>query len=69
MVRLCQTQQSEADGNIKLQKLLYLLRKTLPLLGLIQEEQTSELTVEANIRGIEHDNYRSKWLAPLICHI
>uniref|UniRef100_A0A7N0TFA8 RING-type domain-containing protein n=1 Tax=Kalanchoe fedtschenkoi TaxID=63787 RepID=A0A7N0TFA8_KALFE len=46
------TMQLEADGNIKLQKLLYLLHKTLPLLKHIQEEQRSELMVEAGIRGV-----------------
>ncbi|CAM8887893.1 unnamed protein product [Rhodiola kirilowii] len=45
--------QLEGDGNIKLQKLLYLLHNTLPLLKLIQEEQRSELMVEANMRGVK----------------
>jgi hypothetical protein len=40
------------DINVKLQKLLYLLCKTLPLLRHIQQEQSSELEAEASIRGI-----------------
>ncbi|KAA8540045.1 hypothetical protein F0562_026737 [Nyssa sinensis] len=43
----------EADENILLQRLLYLLHKTLPLLRHIQEEQSSELNVEACIRGFQ----------------
>ncbi|KAH7543842.1 hypothetical protein JRO89_XS15G0029000 [Xanthoceras sorbifolium] len=43
----------EVDTNIKLDKLLYLLHKTLPLLKHIQQEQNSELEVEANIHGIQ----------------
>ncbi|GAV66193.1 JmjC domain-containing protein/WRC domain-containing protein [Cephalotus follicularis] len=43
----------EVDTPTKLQKLLYLLRKTLPLLLNIQQEQKSELDVEANIRGVQ----------------
>uniref|UniRef100_A0A6P6G1H4 uncharacterized protein LOC107414789 isoform X2 n=1 Tax=Ziziphus jujuba TaxID=326968 RepID=A0A6P6G1H4_ZIZJJ len=43
----------EADTRIKLQKLLYLLHKTLPLLRHIEREQSSELDVEACIRGVQ----------------
>lgn len=42
----------ETDANVKLQKLLYLLCKTLPLLRRIQQEQKSELDVECCLRGI-----------------
>lgn len=42
----------EEDKNIKLEKLVYLLNKTLPLLRNIQHEQNSELEVETNIWGI-----------------
>lgn len=42
----------ETDANIKLEKLLYLLCKTLPLLRHIQREQRSELDAESCIRGI-----------------
>ncbi|GAU21115.1 hypothetical protein TSUD_10320 [Trifolium subterraneum] len=41
----------EADRDAKLQKLLFLLKKTLPLLQYIQREQKSELEVEASIHG------------------
>ncbi|XP_022738727.1 uncharacterized protein LOC111291322 [Durio zibethinus] len=41
----------EADTNITLQKLLYLLHKILPLLRHIQQEQHTELEVETSIRG------------------
>ncbi|KAK8502771.1 hypothetical protein V6N13_046765 [Hibiscus sabdariffa] len=43
----------EADTNVKLQKLLYLLHKILPLLQHIQQEQHAELEVEASIRGVQ----------------
>ncbi|XVE58366.1 hypothetical protein DITRI_Ditri04bG0164200 [Diplodiscus trichospermus] len=43
----------ETDTNIKLQKLLYLLQKILPLLKHIQQEQHAELEVEAIIRGVQ----------------
>ncbi|KAK8521114.1 hypothetical protein V6N12_005028 [Hibiscus sabdariffa] len=43
----------EADTNVKLQKLLYLLHKILPLLRHIQQEQHAELEVEASIRGVQ----------------
>ncbi|GMJ06369.1 hypothetical protein HRI_004306100 [Hibiscus trionum] len=43
----------EADTNIKLQKLLYLLHEILPLLRHIQQEQQAELEVEASIRGVQ----------------
>lgn len=42
----------ETDVNVKLQKLLYLLCKTLPLLRHIQQEQRSELDVEGCLQGI-----------------
>ncbi|XP_038684963.1 uncharacterized protein LOC119984887 isoform X3 [Tripterygium wilfordii] len=41
----------EEEVDTKLQKLLYLLDRTLPLLRDIQQEQSSELDVEANIFG------------------
>ncbi|KAJ6969661.1 hypothetical protein NC653_034252 [Populus alba x Populus x berolinensis] len=41
----------KADANAKLQKLLYLLHKTLPLLRHIQREQNSEIYVDSRIRG------------------
>ncbi|KAI3818984.1 hypothetical protein L1987_12806 [Smallanthus sonchifolius] len=43
----------EVDEDIRLQRSLYLLQKTLPLLKHIKEEQRSELMVEAGIRGAE----------------
>ncbi|XP_009352025.2 uncharacterized protein LOC103943437 [Pyrus x bretschneideri] len=43
----------ETDANVKLQKLLYLLCKTLPLLRHIQQEQKSELDVECCLRGVQ----------------
>ncbi|KAI7727066.1 hypothetical protein M8C21_012167, partial [Ambrosia artemisiifolia] len=43
----------EADEDTRLQRSLYLLTKTLPLLKHIREEQKSELMVEAGIRGVE----------------
>ncbi|KAK2992736.1 hypothetical protein RJ640_023249 [Escallonia rubra] len=42
---------SEVDKTVRLQRLLYLLHKTLPLLRQIQEGQKTELDVEAHIRG------------------
>ncbi len=45
-------EQEDMDINTKMQKLLYLLYKTLPLLRHIQREQSSELDVEATIQGI-----------------
>ncbi|CBI23011.3 unnamed protein product, partial [Vitis vinifera] len=47
------TGHGEADTNIKLQKLLYLLDRTLPLLRHIHGEQSSEIHVEAQIRGAQ----------------
>lgn len=41
----------EADRDVKLRKLLYLLNKTLPLLQDIQREQRYELEVEASMHG------------------
>ncbi|KAK1570713.1 hypothetical protein Q3G72_006092 [Acer saccharum] len=46
-------ERQEVDTNIKLEKLLYLLHKTLPLLKHIQQEQNSELEVEAKIHGTQ----------------
>ncbi|XP_004309136.1 PREDICTED: lysine-specific demethylase JMJ25 isoform X3 [Fragaria vesca subsp. vesca] len=43
----------ETDTNIKLEKLRYLLCKTLPLLKHIQQEQRSELDAESTIRGVQ----------------
>ncbi|OMO93641.1 hypothetical protein COLO4_16765 [Corchorus olitorius] len=43
----------ETDSSIKLEKLLYLLHKVLPLLRHIQQEQHEELEVETNIRGVQ----------------
>ncbi|KAL8217880.1 hypothetical protein R6Q57_021253 [Mikania cordata] len=43
----------EADEDIRLQRSLYLLEKTLPLLKHIKHEQKSELMVEAGILGVE----------------
>lgn len=47
-----QSRTGKADATTKLPKLLYLLDKTLPLLKHIQQEQSSELDVEARTRGI-----------------
>ncbi|GER34310.1 transcription factor jumonji (jmjC)domain-containing protein [Striga asiatica] len=44
--------QKEADGNIKLQRSLYLLFNVLPLLKLIQFEQKLELDFEFRMRGV-----------------
>ncbi|KAK9293251.1 hypothetical protein L1049_021242 [Liquidambar formosana] len=41
----------EVDTDIRLQKLLYLMHKTLPLLRHIQGEQSSEMDVETRIHG------------------
>lgn len=46
-------EQEDMDINTKMQKLLYLLYKTLPLLRHIQREQSSELDVEAIIQGVK----------------
>lgn len=43
------TTREEQDDKVKLQRSLYMVEKILPLLRLIQEEQTSELEVESNI--------------------
>ncbi|KAL7589778.1 lysine-specific demethylase JMJ27 [Lactuca sativa] len=43
----------EANEDIRLQRSLYLLKKTLPLLKHITEEQRSELLMEASILGVE----------------
>ncbi|KAK6262496.1 hypothetical protein QUC31_008312 [Theobroma cacao] len=43
----------EADTSIKLQKLLYLLHKILPLLRHVQQEQHAELELETSIRGVQ----------------
>ncbi|KAJ7965343.1 Lysine-specific demethylase JMJ25 [Quillaja saponaria] len=42
----------ESDTEIKLQKLFYLLEKTLPLLRHMQQEQRYELDVEARTQGV-----------------
>ncbi|XP_050235634.1 uncharacterized protein LOC126685737 isoform X2 [Mercurialis annua] len=44
---------SEADKYAKLQNIFYLLHKTNPVLKHIQEEQSSELEVEAGICGVQ----------------
>ncbi|KAK7320841.1 hypothetical protein VNO77_30690 [Canavalia gladiata] len=44
-------QAGEADTGVKLQKLFYLLNKILPLLQNIQQEQRSELEIEAMMKG------------------
>ncbi|KAI4328920.1 hypothetical protein L6164_021235 [Bauhinia variegata] len=41
----------EVDDDVKLQRLLYLLCKGLPVLRRIYKEQSSELEIEAKIRG------------------
>ncbi|KAM7467691.1 hypothetical protein LguiB_015253 [Lonicera macranthoides] len=51
--RIVKARHKEANKNIRLQRSLYLLRKTLPLLRHIQEEQNSELDVETHIRGVK----------------
>lgn len=43
----------EATEDIRLQRSLYLLKKTLPLLRHITEEQRSELIMESSILGVE----------------
>ncbi|KAL8134666.1 hypothetical protein AgCh_009625 [Apium graveolens] len=43
----------EVDENIRLQRSVYLLQKTLPLLRHIQEEQSCEIDVEARIQGFQ----------------
>ncbi|CAK8570171.1 unnamed protein product [Lathyrus sativus] len=51
----------EADRDVKLRKLLYLLYKTLPLLQDIQREQRYELEVEASMHGsqlVEEEDIR-----------
>ncbi|KAI5394103.1 uncharacterized protein LOC127098508 [Lathyrus oleraceus] len=51
----------EADRDVKLRKLLYLLNKTLPLLQDIQREQRYELEVEASMHGsqlVEEEDIR-----------
>ncbi|KAK7250636.1 hypothetical protein RIF29_33182 [Crotalaria pallida] len=45
------TESGEAEKEIKLQKLFYLLNRTLPLLQHIQQEQRSELEVEASMHA------------------
>lgn len=39
------------DNSVKLERLLYLLYKALPVLRHIHREQSSELEIEAKIRG------------------
>ncbi|XP_058100462.1 lysine-specific demethylase JMJ27-like isoform X3 [Magnolia sinica] len=43
----------EADANVKLQRLIYLLQKVLPVLRQIHSEQQSEIEIEAKIQGIQ----------------
>ncbi|XXG90024.1 hypothetical protein AAC387_Pa12g1889 [Persea americana] len=43
----------ELDANVKLQRLLYLLRKVIPVLRQIQSEHDLEIEMEAKIQGIE----------------
>ncbi|KAF9616411.1 hypothetical protein IFM89_029665 [Coptis chinensis] len=43
----------KAGGNVKLQRLLYLLHKVLPLVRQIHSEQNCELEVEAKIQGTQ----------------
>ncbi|XP_059629030.1 uncharacterized protein LOC132271608 isoform X2 [Cornus florida] len=50
VVKTCHT---EADDNIRLQRSLYLLHRTLPVLRHILGEQRSELDVEASIHGMQ----------------
>ncbi|KAK1324525.1 hypothetical protein QJS10_CPA01g01892 [Acorus calamus] len=42
----------DGDPNVRLQKLIYLLHRLLPILSQIQMEQRSELEIESNIQGI-----------------
>ncbi|XP_010035268.2 lysine-specific demethylase JMJ25 isoform X1 [Eucalyptus grandis] len=44
-------EEDRQDSSMKLQKLLYMLDKTLPLLKYMQQEQVSELDAEARICG------------------
>ncbi|KAL3630704.1 hypothetical protein CASFOL_023688 [Castilleja foliolosa] len=50
---LLQGCQKGADENIRLQRSLYLLFNVLPILRLIQLEQTTELKVETSIHGVQ----------------
>ncbi|KAI9096712.1 hypothetical protein K1719_025891 [Acacia pycnantha] len=46
-----ETASVESDTDINLQKLLYLLKKILPLLQHIQQEQRSEIEIESSLLG------------------
>ncbi|KAF8008425.1 hypothetical protein BT93_K2182 [Corymbia citriodora subsp. variegata] len=48
---ILRAEEDQGDSSMKLQKLLYMLDKTLPLLRHIQQEQVSELDAEARICG------------------
>ncbi|KAI3410562.1 uncharacterized protein J3R85_018770 [Psidium guajava] len=48
---ILRVEEDEEDSLMRLQKLLYLLDKTLPLLRQMQQEQVSELVAEARICG------------------
>lgn len=47
-----QNNRHELDANVKLQRLLYLLRKVIPVLRQIQSEHDLEIEMEAKIQGI-----------------
>lgn len=49
---LLQNNRQELDANVKLQRLLYLLHKVIPVLRQIQSEQSLEREIEAKIQGI-----------------
>lgn len=49
---LLQNNRQELDANVKLQRLLYLLHKVIPVLRQIQSEQSLEIEIEAKIQGI-----------------
>ncbi|PWA85125.1 zinc finger, RING-type [Artemisia annua] len=50
---IVQATHKEANEDIRLQRSLYLLKRTLPLLKHLQAEQRRELVVESGIRGVE----------------
>ncbi|GMH08889.1 hypothetical protein Nepgr_010729 [Nepenthes gracilis] len=45
--------QKEVNKNVRLQRLIYLISRIYPLLREIQEEQNSEITIEASIQGTQ----------------
>ncbi|KAL5572124.1 hypothetical protein UlMin_021721 [Ulmus minor] len=47
-----ETKPKEVDGHVKFQRLQYLLYKALPILRHIYKQQSSELEIEAKIRGV-----------------